>query len=334
MDQVNTMVLKDKKRRWLRTLNVTDAPAHTEGPHCGSIGHVLPFPESCALAEKFGFDAVNADRDFLKCHGPESVRQLLKTHRLEPGVFAFSAAFNAHFSDTEFKQSLAIFKKDLSLAKQAGFDRCVGFVQPSSNQFTFHKHFTLLRQRLQQVKPLLEAYGVQLGLEFIGPTTMRLTHKFDFIHTMDGIRSLIAAADAQSQVGFKFDSLHWYASGAGLLDIEKMAPEEIIYVEINDGLKGNYDRFTLPEFERELPGATGVIDLDGMLGKLDAIGFSGPVVVEPWNESLRNLPPSDAVRLVKEALDRSLKSAGIEIADSDIEMESITIINKEPFKMG
>ena len=52
-----------------------------------------------------------------------------------------------------------------------------------------------------------------------------------------------------------------------------------------------------------------------MLAKLDAIGYSGPVVVEPWNEPLRNMPPSDAVRLVKAALDRSLKSAGIETID-------------------
>jgi len=51
MDKTDTGYLKDGKRRWLRTLNVTDATAHTEGPHCGSIGHVLSFPESCALAK-------------------------------------------------------------------------------------------------------------------------------------------------------------------------------------------------------------------------------------------------------------------------------------------
>ena len=294
-------------------MNVTDAPAHTDGPHCGSLGHVLPFPESCALAEQFGFDAVNADRDFLRSHGSEAMRSLLELHHLEPGVTAFSAAFNARFSDREFQQSLALFENDLFLASQAGFKRCVGFVQPSSNRFTFYEHFSLLCNRLQMVTPLLKTHGIRLGLEFIGPTSMRITPKHDFIHTLDGIRSLIAAADAKDHVGIKFDSLHWYASGAGLLDIDKLAPEEIVYVELNDGLKGNYNRFTLPEFQRELPGATGIINLDGMLAKLDSIGFCGPVVVEPWNEPLRQMVPSDAVRLAKEALDRSLKSAGIEM---------------------
>jgi sugar phosphate isomerase/epimerase len=78
--------------------------------------------------------------------------------------------------------------------------------------------------------------------------------RFDFIHTLDGIRALIAAANSQHCVGIKLDAFHWYTSGAGLLDIEKLSPEEVVYVEINDGLKGDYDRFTLPEFQRELPG--------------------------------------------------------------------------------
>jgi sugar phosphate isomerase/epimerase len=300
-----------RRSRWLRTLNVTDAPAHTDDPHCGSIGHVLTFPESCRLAEKFEYDAVNADRLFLKRHGPEEVVNLLKYHQLKPGVFAFSAAFNGCYSDSDFKQSLTGFEQDLSLCREAGFKCCVGYVQPSSNTLDYFEHFTLLHGRLKRIKPLLEAYDVRLGLEFIGPTTMRLHRKFDFIHTMDGIRSLIAAANARHCVGFKLDALHWYTSGAGLLDIEKLSPEEVVYVEINDGLKGDYDRFTLPEFQRELPGAAGIIDIAGMLGKLDAIGFDGPVVVEPWNTQLREMSPEKAVEKVKLALDTSLKKAGI-----------------------
>ena len=304
-------VIKKQRRRWIRTLNVTDAVAHTEGPHCGSLGHVLPFPESCSLAEHFGFDAVNADRDFLRNIGPEATRSLLKSHHLQPGAVAFSAAFNSCYSDLEFEESLTTCENDLALASRAGFRRCVGFVQPSSNQLAFHEHFDLLCSRLQLITPLLDIYKVRLGLEFIGPTTMRTSPQHDFIHTLDGIRSLIAAANANAQVGIKFDALHWHTSGAGRLDIAKLAPEEIVYVELNDGLKGNYNRFTLPEFHRELPGKSGVIDLDGMLRELDAIGFGGPIVVEPWNEFLRNMTPFKAVGMAKEALDNCLESAGI-----------------------
>lgn len=302
-----------RRNPWLRTLNVTDAPAHTDDPHCGSIGHVLPFAESCRLAEKFEYDAVNADRLFLKEHGPLQVTNLLQRHHLKPGAFAFSAAFNGCYSDTDFEQSLAGFEQDLSLCREAGFTCCVGYVQPSSNTLDYYDHFALLAGRLQRIKPLLEAHDVRLGLEFIGPTTMRLRRKYDFIHTMDGIRSLIAAAKAQNWVGIKLDTLHWYTSGAGLLDIEKLSPEEVVYVEINDGLKGDYNRFTLPEFERELPRENGLIDITGMLKKLDALGYHGPVVVEPWNAQLRETSPAEAVEKVKLALDFSLRAAGIPV---------------------
>ena len=300
-----------RRGHWLRTLNVTDAPAHTDDPHCGSMGHILSFPESCRLAEKFGFDAVNADRLFLKEHGPFQTVSLLKQHKLKAGVFAFSAAFNECFSDSDFEQSLTKFEQDLSLCREAGFKCCVGYVQPSSDTRNYYEHFALLCDRLKRIKPLLKTYDVRLGLEFIGPTTMRVQRKFDFIHTMDGIRGLIAAANTQDCVGIKLDAFHWYTSGAGLLDIEKLSPGEVVYVEINDGLKGDYDRFTLPEFQRELPQANGTIDIAGMLEKLDAIGFDGPVVVEPWNAQLREMSPADAVEKVKLALDLSLKKAGI-----------------------
>jgi len=300
-----------RRSRWLRTLNVTDAPAHTDDPHCGSIGHVLPFPESCRLAEKFGFDAVNADRFFLKEQGPLEAADLMKQHNIRPGAFAFSAAFNGCYSDSDFEQSLRGFEEDLSLCREAGFNCCVGYVQPSSDTLDYYDHFALLSGRLKRLKPLLETYDVRLGLEFIGPTTMRIRRKFDFIHTMDGIRSLIAAANAQNCVGFKLDSIHWYTSGAGLLNIEKLSLEEVVYVELSDGLKGDYDRFTLPEFQRELPQENGTIDITGMLRKLDAIGFQGPVVVEPWNAQLREMSPADAIGKGKLALDNCLKKSGI-----------------------
>ncbi|WP_319407400.1 sugar phosphate isomerase/epimerase family protein [uncultured Desulfosarcina sp.] len=299
------------RSRWLRTLNVTDAPAHTDSPHCGSIGHVLPFQESCRLAQKFGFDAINADRRFLREHGPSQAIKLMTQHHLKPGAFAFSAAFNACYSNSDFEQSLALFEQDLSLCRDAGFTCCVGYVQPSSNTLDYYDHFALLRRRLKRIKPLLEAYAVRLGLEFIGPTTMRRERRFDFIHTLDGIRALIAAANSQHCVGIKLDALHWYTSGAGLLDLERLSSEEVVYVEVNDGLDGDYDRFTLPEFQRELPGATGMIDLTGMLKTLDALGFDGPIVVEPWNEPLRKMSPPDAIEKVKIALDRCLEKANI-----------------------
>ena len=108
------------RSRWLRTLNVTDAPSHTEDPHCGSIGHVLSFPESCRMAKKYGFDAVNADRSFVREQGAPNAADLMQQHNIQPGAFAFSAAFNACYTDGEFEQSLTHFEKDLEACREAG----------------------------------------------------------------------------------------------------------------------------------------------------------------------------------------------------------------------
>ena len=47
--------------------------------------------------------------------------------------------------------------------------------------------------------------------------------------------------------------------------------------------------------QRDLPCATGVIDLKTFLGALNRIGYDGPVRPEPFNAELRQLPKEEAV---------------------------------------
>lgn len=295
---------------WLKTLNVTDSAWHTNNPHCGSIGHVLEFPESCVLANELKFDAVNLDFQYLRKCGPAAVTTLLNKHQLQAAAFAFTIQMNTIFSELDFKKSLREFNRDCFLAREAGCHRCVGFIQPSSNDTDFYKNFNVLTHRLKQVKPILIENGIKLGLEFIGPTTMRLNAKYDFIHTIDGLRALIASANCENVVGLKLDSMHWYASGAGLLDIQKMSANEIIYVEIMDAV-GGYNRLEVPEFSRRLPNTKGVIDVVGFLRELNNIGYRGPLVVEPWNEELSNESCYEAATKIKKSIDECMIAAGI-----------------------
>nr|VFJ71307.1 MAG: hypothetical protein BECKFW1821C_GA0114237_102638 [Candidatus Kentron sp. FW] len=154
----------------------------------------------------------------------------------------------------------------------------------------------------------MKKYDIKIGFEFIGPTETRRNTKYDFIHTMDGTRALIAASDLYGYGGFKFDVHHWQNSGAGVLDIHHLDPEYLLYIELNDGLKG-YDIFTMPEFERELPFETGVTDIKGFLRALHKKGYQGPVAVEPWNNEIKNMPLDKAVQVVKHSLDRCLRLA-------------------------
>jgi sugar phosphate isomerase/epimerase len=61
---------------------------------------------------------------------------------------------------------------------------------------------------------------------------------------------------------------------------------------------------------RELPCATGVIDLKAFLGALVAIGYDGPVRAEPFNAALRRLPPDRAVAATAEAMRKAFALVG------------------------
>lgn len=59
---------------------------------------------------------------------------------------------------------------------------------------------------------------------------------------------------------------------------------------------------------RELPLATGVIDLAGFLNALEAIGYDGPVRAEPFNQELNQLDDDAACAATIAALK---KAAGL-----------------------
>ena len=49
--------------------------------------------------------------------------------------------------------------------------------------------------------PVLEQHGLRVGLEFIGAFGLRRVREHAFVHTIEGVRALIAAAGAERVVG-------------------------------------------------------------------------------------------------------------------------------------
>jgi sugar phosphate isomerase/epimerase len=62
---------------------------------------------------------------------------------------------------------------------------------------------------------------------------------------------------------------------------------------------------------RLLPGASGVIDTEGFLKTLCALGYDGPLSVETFSAELNAMPPSQAAALASAALARVMKAAGV-----------------------
>jgi sugar phosphate isomerase/epimerase len=66
------------------------------------------------------------------------------------------------------------------------------------------------------------------------------------------------------------------------------------------------DRDAQIDQEREQVGATGVIPIKTFLDGLRAVGYDGPMAIEPFNAAIKAMTPEEAVRATSAALDRVL----------------------------
>ena len=249
-------------------------------------------PEVADLADKDGIDAVK-------------------------GMFAKAGVIPAGWGlPTDWRKDDATFKAELEklprLAKTAaalGATRTFTWIlswddkRPMAENWTFHV------ERFKPIAKVLADHGCSVGLEFLGPQTLWKGKANEFIHSMEQMLELCAAIGPNA--GLLLDCWHWYASGGTLDALRKLKPANVVYVHVNDAPKG-LTLETLIDNTRCLPGETGVIDIAGFLGALKAIGYTGPVVAEPFKKELTLLPSDDQrLAVVAEAMDGIFRKAGL-----------------------
>jgi sugar phosphate isomerase/epimerase len=106
------------------------------------------------------------------------------------------------------------------------------------------------------------------------------------------------------------DSFHWYCANDTLEDIRTLKPEDVVVVDLNDARLG-LTRETQVDGKRELPMATGVINIRDFLQGLLDIGYAGPVRTEPFNQVLNEMENEEALKLNREAITKSLSTVGL-----------------------
>lgn len=274
----------------------------------GALGHAVPFDQACTIARQCDFAGVDIDTGYLlnlaRTQSPQAARDWFASTGLEAASIGLSVAWRDWDTETAYADSLPRFIEETRLAAEFGVTRCATWVMPCSDQLPFHEHFALAVRRLQPVAAILKAYGLRLGLEFVGPATLRASRKYPFIHTLDGMRALGAAIGA-GNIGLLLDAFHWHTSHGVAGDIETLPQEEIVYVHVNDAIAGRSPDEQI-DGERDMVGATGVIDIAAFFGALRRIGYDGPVTVEPFSKAVKALTPEQAARLTSQALDRTM----------------------------
>lgn len=273
----------------------------------GAVGISAPFAESVELARGNGFGGLEFGLNAARELGLDKTKQMLAAAGLRPG--SWGLPLNPFAAEDDYRQGLAQVGEAGAAARQLGAPRFTQFLMSFSDGSPFAENFRRHVERLRPIAEELARQGCSLGLEVLGPLTLRVGHRYNFVHTMDGMLAL-AAAIGTGNVGLLLDSWHWYTAGGYVADLEKLSNRDVVSVHINDAPAG------IPVTEqidnvRCLPAETGVIDLAGFLKALDKTGYDGPVVPEPFSARLRALPPADAARETGQALARAWQAAGL-----------------------
>ncbi len=267
--------------------------------------------EGLAAAHTGGFTGlefpVATIADLVDQHGATGVKKMYADAGIRPAAFGLTVDWRT--SEENWKRDLAKLDRYAKAAAAIGISRTFTWIMPCSNERPFDENRKFHVERFKPIAATLGAHGISVGLEFIGPKTLRDSQKFPFIYKMSDM--LAMGRDIGPNVGVLLDCWHWYTSGGTLDDIKKLKPSQVVYVHVNDAPAGVAVDQQIDNV-RLLPGESGVIDIAGFLKALKQIGYDGPVTPEPFKKELAELP-SDEVRLkvVGAAMEKIFKQAGI-----------------------
>jgi len=278
----------------------------------GAIGiRNCTLADAIELARAGGFAGIDFSireaADLVNLRGLEYVRDLFAQAGVRPGQWGLPVAWNR---DDQWQDDLRELPKLAALGRALGCTRTSTWAPPGSNERPFGANFEWHVQRFRPIAQILADEGCSLGIEFIGPKTLRDRYTFPFIYTLDGMMEL-AAAIGTGNVGLLLDIWHLITSGGSVADLDRLTARDIVTVHVNDAPEG------IPMDEqvdnvRRLPMETGVLPLVEFMQKLQALGYDGPVTPEPFSARVNAIAdPLEATRLVAEYMDRLWQASGL-----------------------
>ncbi len=271
---------------------------------CGSIGVRADQRRAVELAARHGFESVEAKTaDLGRLSAAELERFLadLTERKLVLSAGNLPVALDA--GDGRYRDGLAKLAAAAKVLQRAGVTRIGTWIRPFQDDLTYLQQFRRYSRRLREVGSILKDHGLRLGLEYIGTKTLWTRSRHCFVHTMAETKELLAEA-GQDNVGFILDSWHWYTARETPDDIRTLKNKDVVAVDLNDAPTG-VDIDKQIDNRRELPMATGVIDVAGFLKALVEIGYDGPVRAEPFNRALNEMADDEAAATTAKAMKKA-----------------------------
>jgi sugar phosphate isomerase/epimerase len=268
---------------------------------CGRIGVRANLTEAIRLAAAHGFESVEPSAGQIAKLSPTELRDVqeeLTAKNLVWGAAGLPVDFRK--DESRFRGGLAELPTVARGLERAGVTRVGTWLSPSHGSLTYMANFKQHARRLREVAKVLGDHGLRFGLEYVGPKTSWTASRHPFIHSMAETKELIAEIN-QANVGFVLDSWHWYTAHETREDLEALDNDDVVACDLNDAPAG------IPVDEqvdsrRELPAATGVIDLKSFLSALVQMQYDGPVRAEPFNRALNELDNESATAATAAAM--------------------------------
>ena len=263
--------------------------------------------EGLTAAKTGGFTGLEINvgeiADLVDQQGAAAVKKIFADAGIRPAGFGLPVDWRT--TEENWKRDLAKLGRYAKAAAAIGAGRTFTWIMPCSNERPLAGNRKFHVERFKPIAATLGEHDVSVGLEFIGPKTLRDSQKFPFIYKM--FEMLDMARDIGPNAGLLLDCWHWYTSGGTVDEIKKLKPSDVVYVHVNDAPAG-VDIDKQVDNVRLLPGESGVIDIAGFLKALKQIGYDGPVTPEPFKKSLTELPSDEArLKTVGAAMDKIFK---------------------------
>ncbi len=278
----------------------------------GAIGVKADLEQGLDYANKGGFAGLDVNirqaADLVQSEGVDHVKALFSDRGLRMGGWGLGFAWNG--SQEDFNEGLKALPRLAAVGQSIGSNRVTQWIPPASDGLNFRENFRFTVKRLKEIAQILGDHGCRLGLEHIGPRTLRDEKKYGFIYTQAGMLAL-SEAIGTGNVGLLLDAWHWYTGLGTESDLRALTNEDVVYVHVNDA---PVDVFIGDQVDnkRALPSETGVIDLVAFLRVLKEIGYDGPVTPEPFSQRVRDLPDDRAVAETQAGLQKAWDAAGID----------------------
>ncbi|MFW6006773.1 MAG: sugar phosphate isomerase/epimerase family protein [Bacillota bacterium] len=266
----------------------------------GAIGVDVSLEKAAELAAEYDFAGLQVNVNLLKEKGVAEVKKIYEKYDLKPGSFGLPV--NIYASEEDFEKELSELPEKAQMAKELGCSRSSTYIFSFSDERDYKENFQYHVERINPAAEILENNNIRLGLEFLGPLTLREGHDYEFIHTIEGMLELTSAVKTDN-MGLLLDAYHWYTAGEDINSLKSLKNKDIVDVHVNDAPAG------VPVSEqkdgvRRLPAETGVIKLDVFMSHLKEIDYDGPVMTEPFSNEVNEMEPEEAVKVTSEAMDK------------------------------